>query len=221
MDEIRHGSRPINCHYFASQRGRAPSERGVFFWGIGNAIGPSVIELLRRLDSPEVLFSPIKSTPRKEDVAPESVAAWTTALGLDGKPYTLPERSLITSRFNVDRRRHYALVCWSETPFENAVSSSSSTDTVQLSELRNILSGRPLGGSQVTSVVMREPRNHIKGPEYDISFKARLVQPYFIQLSNPRPIPADNAAGWTLAVDHHWNGNCAQDSHLMNADPLE
>jgi hypothetical protein len=164
------------------------ANEGVFYWGIGNAIGPSVVELLRRLNSPDVLFSPIKSAPRRQDVAPESVVAWTTAFGLDGEPYALPPRSLVTSRFNADRQRHYALVCRSDTPFEELITPSSRLDKVQLSELRNILSGRPLGGSQVTAVVMRESLNSVRGPEYDISFKATLVPPYLIHLSDPRPI---------------------------------
>ncbi len=50
---------------------------GMFFWGIGNSIGPSLRELLRCTPSPEVLFSPTRSTPRREDVAPPAVVAWT------------------------------------------------------------------------------------------------------------------------------------------------
>lgn len=179
---------------------------GTFFWGIGNAIGPSVIELLRRHDSPEVLFSPIKSTPRRVDEAPESVVAWTAASDLDGKHYTLPARSLITSRLNLGRQRHYALVCWSDAPLKGT-SLASSFGTIHSAALRNILSGRSLGGSQVTSVVVREPRNLIRSPQYDISLRARLVPPYFIQLGSPQPIDVDCALDWTRAVDRHWNDN--------------
>src|ERR1700761_2672202 len=58
---------------------------GVFYWGIGNAVGPSILELLRKSDEPEVLFSPIKSTPRRDDVTPQRVVAWTAAAGLNGE----------------------------------------------------------------------------------------------------------------------------------------
>lgn len=183
---------------------------GVFYWGIGNAIGPSVVELLQRRDSPEVLFSPIKSAPRKQDAAPESVVAWTTAIGLDGEPYALPPRSLITSRFNADRQRHYALVCRSDTPFAGLIASSSLADKVQLSELHNILSGRPLGASQVTAVVQRKSLNGVRGPEYVVSFKAVLVPPYFIHLRDPKPIPSDDGSDWTRAVCELWTGDCAR-----------
>ena len=43
---------------------------GIFIWGIGNAVGPSIRELVRRGPKPEVLFSPIKSAPKQQDVLP-------------------------------------------------------------------------------------------------------------------------------------------------------
>src|SRR2546427_2240867 len=99
--------------------GRKEEERlaneGLFFWGIGNALGPSMTELLRRTDVPGVLFSPIRSAPRPIDVAPGAVSAWTEAEGLAGQRYQLPSRALITSRFDASSPRdsHYALVCQS------------------------------------------------------------------------------------------------------------
>ena len=63
---------------------------GIFYWGIGNAVGPSILELLRRTDEPEVLFSPIKSAPKRDDVTPEAVVAWTAAAGRK----QVPARSL-------------------------------------------------------------------------------------------------------------------------------
>lgn len=183
---------------------------GVFYWGIGNAIGPSMIKLLRQLDAPEVLFSPIKSSPRKQDVAPESIVAWTAASGLDGEPYRLPARSLITSRFNRERSRHYALVCKSDTRLQDLFASSTSADKIQFSELRNILSGRPLGSSQVTAVVQRQSANAATGPQYDVSLKAKLVPPYLIHLSGPKPISttAGNFCDWTNAVTELWRDGC-------------
>src|SRR4051812_49335379 len=52
---------------------------GVFFWGIGSAVGRSITELLRQTQLPEVLFSPIKSNPRAVDTTPATVVAWTKA----------------------------------------------------------------------------------------------------------------------------------------------
>ena len=62
---------------------------GIFFWGIGNAIGPSVKELLRRTGQPEALFSPIKSAPREVDSRPAAVAAWAAAETLAGDSFEL------------------------------------------------------------------------------------------------------------------------------------
>ena len=52
---------PIDSILGRKERERV-ANRGIFVWGIGNAIGPSIRELLRREAQPEVLFSPIKST---------------------------------------------------------------------------------------------------------------------------------------------------------------
>jgi len=173
---------------------------GVFYWGIGNAVGPSILELLRRSVEPEVLFSPIKSAPKRDDVAPEAVVAWTAAAGIDGEPHRLPVWSLITSRFNVGRPRHYALVCKSDFTFtEESVFGRESVERVAMGELTNIVTGRPLGASQVTAVVQRQVGSNPSGAEYEVKFRARLVPPYFVQLSDPRPITVAAACSWANA----------------------
>lgn len=173
---------------------------GVFYWGIGNAVGPSILELLRRAVEPEVLFSPIKSAPKRDDVAPESVVAWTAAAGLDGEPHRLPIWSLITSRFNVERPRHYALVCKSDFTFtDQSAFPTENVERIAIGELTNIVTGRALGSSQVTAVVQRRVRPGLSSAEYEVRFKARLVPPYFIQLSDPRPITLSAACSWANA----------------------
>src|SRR5687768_6644325 len=74
------------------------ANNGVFFWGIGNAVGPSMKELIRCTPRPEVLFSPIKSRPRAKDVAPPAVVAWVTGHTLAGEFFRLTAPSLVTSR---------------------------------------------------------------------------------------------------------------------------
>jgi hypothetical protein len=174
------------------------SNGGVFYWGIGNAVGRSISELLRQSDEPEVLFSPIKSDPKTVDVAPESVVAWTVAAGLDGEPYRLPMWSLITSRFSSRRLHHYALVCGSASSLvETDSSGCGTTEWVSTSELSNLLTRRPLGSSQVTAVVHRRlETTQISNTKYPIRFRARLVPPYFIRLSEPRAIVANVAYSW-------------------------
>lgn len=184
--------------------GRKEKERsangGVFYWGIGNAVGPSILELLRQSDEPEVLFSPIKSAPRRDDVAPDSVVAWTAAAGMNGESYRLPIWSLITSRFNMQRPRHYALVCRSDSSLLDAHGTTDPvTEKISIGELSNLVTGRPLGSSQVTAVVRRQVQDALPGAEYLVKFRAKLVPPYFIQLSAPRPIATPIAFSWANA----------------------
>jgi hypothetical protein len=170
---------------------------GIFYWGIGNAVGPSILELLSKSDEPEVLFSPIKSAPRRDDVAPESVVAWTAAAGLNGEPHRLPIWSLITSRFNIGRPRHYALVCRSDFSLLGEFEASApNLEKIAIGELTNLITGRPLGSSQVTAVVERRVQKDPLSAEYSVKFRAKLVPPYFIQLSAPRPITVPAACSW-------------------------
>lgn len=181
---------------------RKESERlangGVFFWGIGNAVGPSIAALVAQTNDPLVLFSPIKSPPRVEDAQPECVVTWTAAIGLNGAPYALPLQSLITSRFTVGREHHYALVCSSKFPLTDAHNESLLTsEGIFPGDLCNFLTGRPVGASQVTAVVQR-CRQAASKASYPVSFMAKLVPPYFIRLSAPRPISPEHVRQWTL-----------------------
>src|SRR5437868_7093625 len=161
------------------------ANNGVFFWGIGNAIGPSMLELLRHTGSPEVIFSPIRSAPRRIDVRPSSIAAWTRARTLDGTEFALPKFSLITSRFDPlnPQSRHYALVCYKD----SQITLGAEKEKIQFGQLRNLVTGRPIGASQVTAVVHRSPAGFPKAL-YEISFRAQLAPPYFIYLKAPAPL---------------------------------
>ncbi len=157
---------------------------GVFLWGIGNALGPSVRELVRLEEEPEVLFSPMRSPAKRIDVSPVCVVEWHTAECLSGLPFEIPAHSKVTSRFDFRgrKRKHYALVCMRDEPL------TLNDDGVGLrfGELRNLRTGRKVGASQVTSVVEREPGGGLaKGPTYPVVFRAKLVFPYFVILSNP------------------------------------
>lgn len=172
---------------FARKEQERIANAGLFFWGIGNAIGPSIIELLRRTNSPEALFSPIQSAPRRRDAIPSSVVAWTQAHTLSGEEYRLPERSLITSRLDLvkPRARHYALVCYTETRIEIGLV----YEQIHFAGLRNLRTSRPVGASQVTAIVQTgasvSPR---KGLSYEVAFRAQLTPPYVVTLRTPVPL---------------------------------
>lgn len=178
---------------------------GVFFWGIGNALGPSMIELLRRTDTPEAVFSPIRSAPRREDAMPSSVVAWTKAQTLSGEEYRLPAHSLITSRLDPlkPRTRHYALVCHSGSPIGIEVPS----EQIQFSNLRNLLTSRPVGASQVTAVVELNPRRSCeKAATYEVAFRVQLTPPYFVLLREPVSVGhVDEDCCWAKIVGRAWD----------------
>jgi hypothetical protein len=151
---------------------------GTFYWGIGNSVAPGVAALLERVAAPEVLFSPIKSRPRVVDIAPTSIVRWREATTLTGDRITLPETIRVTSR---PSRSHYALVCCVTDPLDIA-----HLGRLGFGELRNLVSGHPLGASQVTAVVSREVDASLEGDGgYVVALRARLVEPYFVRLAAP------------------------------------
>lgn len=189
------------------------ANHGLFLWGIGNAVGPSILELVRRSREPEVIFSPIKSAPREADVTPSSVVAWTAGSTLNGDPYELPKTALVTSRFvpSGSRRSHYALVCYSERP----LNLSSSVHRIAFESLRNLVSGRKVGASQVTAVVERKSESIGDSRSYDVSMRARLVAPFFVKLTEP--IVVSNYVGgstskpnWPREVERYWAKKTAE-----------
>ena len=159
---------------------------GLFLWGIGNAISPSIRKLLLVEPQPEVVFSPIKSKPRKEDVSPSQIVVWTRGRTLNGDMYDLPDGSIVTSRFQERSTKsgHYALVCASS----SKLNVDSGGECFSFGELRNFVSGNRVGASQVTAVV-RKSREDTGGPSYTVAMRTKLVYPYLVRLINPVSIP--------------------------------
>lgn len=153
---------------------------GIFYWGIGNAIGPGLAALLTETREPEVLFSPIKGTPRKIDMAPPSIARWLSGEGLFGEEIDLPMSVCVTSRWDPARPNapRYALVCASSEPLRLSDQGELRFDT-----LRNLSSGAPVGPSQVTAVVRREGLG--VGQKYPVALRAKLVWPFALRLRCP------------------------------------
>jgi hypothetical protein len=181
---------------------------GVFFWGIGNALGPSIQELLRRTTNPDVLFSPIRSVPRSVDSQPASVVAWTAAETFRGEPFDLPEQTLVTSRCNPNapRESSYALVCFSTAPLSQA----SCDWRISPAGLRNLRTGSPVGASQVTAIVERVGSIGENSSAYEVLIRAKLVEPYFLRLRNPLALQKpDKTTDWETAVREVWSHRLA------------
>jgi hypothetical protein len=161
---------------------------GIFLWGIGQSIGPSLPELLRVAPAPEVLFSPIKSGASPRDASPAEVVLWCDAIGYDGHGFKLPQHSLVTSRMDPvrPRRAHYALVCQSESPL---LKLEGNGQHLTMDALRNLRSGTCLGASQVTSVVRRIPAPLPTQVGYPVVARAALVYPYLVRLTRALPVP--------------------------------
>jgi hypothetical protein len=159
---------------------------GVFLWGIGNALGPSMRELLRREATPQVLFSPMLSAPKVADVAPARTVRWTAGRDLDGAPVVLPPCSTVTSRASTGDResRHYALVCQSAT----SLRIDDHAGMISISALRNLLTENKVGSSQVTAVVTHSPGATGGGAVYAVAMRVRLVAPFFVVLTDARPV---------------------------------
>lgn len=175
---------------------------GLFLWGIGNALGPSIRSLVTVERNPLVLFSPTKSPARQVDAAPQSVVVWTRAETLDGTEFPLPGSSLITSHADLDKPKasHYALVCYSESP----VSFEARGSSISMATLRNLQSGNRLGASQVTAIVTAID-SECSGPFYDVTFQSALIPPYFLRLTRPRPLDVNSGVCWQSRVDAEWS----------------
>lgn len=154
---------------------------GVFFWGIGNSVAPGLVALLERCDRPEVLFSPIKGRPRTVDRTPAARFVWRGGQALDGDRFELPASARVTSGGPIGgpERAHYALVCASSRP----LSIKPGTEDLDFLALRNLVSGAPLGASQVTAVVQMLPEQPLSDMRYGIAMRAELAPPYFVRLT--------------------------------------
>jgi hypothetical protein len=168
----------------ASILARKDAERGadggIFLWGIGSSVGTRAIRALVDEEyAPEVLFSPIAGSPRLADVAPAAVVGWRRAVTLPGasiwdfrwEAFPLPEHAVVTSR--ASGRAHYALVCFSAAP----LAVSGEEVTLDVGWVRNLVSGRPVGASQVTAVVTYKEASAAMGRVYPVAMQARLVHP--------------------------------------------
>lgn len=158
--------------------------QGVFYWGIGNALGPSVTELLSRTANPEVLFSVMRAKPKPQDVCPTSLFLWTASLDEDNELQPLPPHVLVLSRGDTAsgaKHRHYALVCHSEEAL-----SPSSLGSLDLAHFRNLGGAKgKVGHSQVTANI-EHCTGDTHGNYYEINLRTKLHPPYFIVLREPR-----------------------------------
>lgn len=170
---------------------------GLFLWGIGTSIRPSLLALLDRTPEPDVVFTPMVSPPTPRDVSPARVMTWRAGRALDGRPFTLPAHVRVTSGAPPQgRARHYALVCNAAAPL-----ALTAGGRFFASSVRNLRTGAPVGSSQVTAVVERHDGRGQSGLSYKIAFQAKLVHPYLVTLIEPADASHDHPDELTLTSD--------------------
>jgi hypothetical protein len=73
--------------------------KGQFWWGIGNSLGPAVLDAARSQGGKlPVLFSMMRGRPRPADSAPEMVWRWTSWEDEAGRIHTIPAHAKVISR---------------------------------------------------------------------------------------------------------------------------
>jgi hypothetical protein len=154
---------------------------GLFFWGVGNPMGAGLMELKARVSEPMVLFSEMLCKPAARDAAPSGLLLWLSYMNDKNEEADLPIGSLITSRRTTASGRpksvHYALVCASDRPL-----CSEPVGQLHARNLVNIVSGRPVGSTQVTAAVQHSHQYGTKGAKYTINFAAQLRGPGQVRL---------------------------------------
>jgi hypothetical protein len=171
---------------------------GIFFWGIGSALGQRIWTFIKATDAPLVLFSPMKAKPKVIDAKPDRIFAWTAYIDRRGVKHSIPNHALVTSRGTSGgkvKSRHFALVCRKHTPFSNE-----SWPLLNSASLRNFESGSRLGFSQVTTIVESIDHKTTKDSSYRILFGADLVEPFYVTLVDPVEI----SKGTWAAANELW-----------------
>lgn len=154
---------------------------GLFLWGIGSSIGPSLRSLVEETNTPAAYFTPMLSPPAERDRTPEAIGVWRCATGLNGDRFEIPAGSTVTSSINLARpqQRHWALVCRRDEPLTAPLGNEWLDDR----QLRNLRSGAPIGASQVTSVVERSC-NQPGRRRYRVAFSVQLEYPFQVTLTD-------------------------------------
>ncbi len=160
---------------------------GIFFWGIGTALGSKVWAFIDSTQNPLAIFSPMKSKAQKSDIDPDLIFAWTSYMDKMGHKRAMPDHALVLSRGNSltkVKQKHYALVCRKDTPLLDE-----KWPDLNWSKLCNFMGESKVGNSQVTALVESRDWTHDKDRIYDVLFGAELVEPYYITLVDPVVFP--------------------------------
>jgi len=178
--------------------GRKELEReagdGTFCWGIGNSLGVAPQSAIRNArGSPvDVLFTPMKSSPKAIDEKNDDLALWLGYYNESGQVVLLPQHMLVTSRGSDPsgkaKRSHYALFCRNNNPL---ITSGAEDKYFDASCTSNYLSNNAVGPSQVTAMVKyRHTSSELKKP-YRVALHATFHETGFVRLTIPVKLTED------------------------------
>jgi hypothetical protein len=118
------------------------------------------------------------SPAKREDVSPSKVWKWTKWKDEFGKIHNVPPYAKVISRGSELKKKHYALVCRSDSPLVEA--DGENFDPY----LCRTLQDKIPGSSQVTALLTGHHSGHKNG-SYKIAFRATLVAPWAPELCEP------------------------------------
>lgn len=161
---------------------------GIFYWGIGNALGQPEIHVQPGRSIP-IIFSKMLSRPKTSDSSPDSVLVWRKFVG-DGSAFVdLPPHVLVLSRATTPggtKSRHYALVCRARTPLRLFRHRSFDPNAYRNAGPANGV----VGHSQVTALLRKVAAEQEDG-RYGVDMEAEMIAPYFVRLADPVAVPLE------------------------------
>jgi hypothetical protein len=165
---------------------------GSFWWGIGTPLGDRVesVAILNGRTLP-AWFSALDAK-QAQQVSGQTVRVWKGWRSIrTGQRGIIPKHVLVLSDVKKNKKGHdlpyYALVC--ESDAELRLGNHGPFDPDQCLTVAN---GIPPGGSQRAALLTTKGK-HLHGP-YQISFKANLIGPWFVRLTDHRALTASELA---------------------------
>jgi hypothetical protein len=154
--------------------------KGIFWWGIGSSLGPTVCKAAQNAGGKLPLVFVLNnrpSRPKKHDVSPAQVFRWTKWQDWNGSVRDIPAFAHVTSRGHELKSAHYALVCYSEKPITFDVKGPAFDPSLCRTAL-----GKQPGSSQVTALVWGDLNADHKVGQHRIAFRATLISPWQAKL---------------------------------------
>lgn len=163
----------------------------IFLWGIGNSLLNQCKYFIdNNIEKLKVVFTPMLAKPKAIDISPDSLLAWLFYKDINGIIKELPESSIVISRGHTDyshKKKHYALLVSSKKSLLN----QKIDEIIDYAQVRNFLSKKMVGFSQVTSIVSLHNSIVGKSKIYSIGMIADLISPFCVELVNGIEIKKD------------------------------